>query len=124
MVICREGNVSECFCRISPWKTTEWRQSRDDICAGARGGDPVKAKALLDTLVTMSKQRFVSPHNLAIAYAGIGDKEQFYQWLEQAIDEHSFIVNVSVLRVDPVFDFARKEPRFVALFKKTGLPPL
>ncbi len=94
------------------------------VYATARGSEAAKAKSLLDTLLSMSKQRFVSPHNLAIAYAGIGDKEQFYHWLERAIDEHSFIVNVSVLRVDPVFDFVRKEPRFAALFNKTGLPPL
>jgi serine/threonine protein kinase/Tfp pilus assembly protein PilF len=94
------------------------------VYALARGGEPTKAHALLDTLLAMSNQRFVSPHNLAIAYAGIGDKEHFYQWLERAIDGHSFIVNVNVLRLDPIFDFVRKESRFVTLFKKTGLPPL
>ena len=94
------------------------------IYALGRGGERSEATALLDTLITMSNDRFISPYNLAIAYAGIGDKEQFYQWIERAVEEHSFMVSVGVLRSDPVFDFVRSEDRFIALFNRTGLPPL
>ncbi len=94
------------------------------VYALGRGGRTAEATALLDTLLDMSKHRFISPYNLAIAYAGTGNSEQFYQWLERAIDEHSFMVTVGVLRVDQVFDFVRKQQRFVDLFKRTGLPPL
>jgi serine/threonine-protein kinase len=94
------------------------------VYALSRGGQRAEASALLDTLTAMSERRFISPYNLAIAYAGTGDKEKFYHWLERAIDEHSFMVSVGVLRVDPVFDFVRKEQRFIDLFKRTGLPPL
>ena len=88
----------------------------------ARNGVVEDWAKLLDTLVTASKQRYVCPLNLALAYIGVGDTTQFYRALGQAVDEHSFIITVGVLRVDPVFDFARKDPRFTALWKKTGLP--
>jgi eukaryotic-like serine/threonine-protein kinase len=81
-----------------------------------------RARKLLDTLVALAKQRYVCPLNLALAYIGVGDTTQFYRALGQAVDEHSFIITVGVLRVDPVFDFARTDPRFRALWKKTGLP--
>ena len=92
------------------------------VYALSRDRQYARARKLLDTLVTASKQRYVCPLNLALAYIGVGDTTQFYRALGQAVDEHSFIITVGVLRVDPVFDFARKDPRFTALWKKTGLP--
>ena len=66
--------------------------------------------------------QYVSPHNLAIAFAGVGDTLRFYDYLEKTVNEHAFIVTVGVLRYDQFFDFAQHDPRFIALAKKTGLP--
>jgi hypothetical protein len=49
---------------------------------------------------------------------------KFYEELDKTVDERAFIVSVGVLRVDPFFDFARNDPRFRAIFAKTGLPGL
>jgi serine/threonine-protein kinase len=92
------------------------------VYALAHDGQKAKAKVYLDTLLAESKKRFISPHNLAIGYLGVGDTAQFYHALGEAVDDHSFIVSVAVLRVDPFFDFARRDPRFISLWKKTGLP--
>ncbi len=85
-------------------------------------GQRAYARALLDTLVQMSTNRYVSPHNLAIAYAGVGDTLRFYEYLEKSVNDHAFIVTVGVMRYDPFFDFAQHDPRFIALVKRTGLP--
>ncbi len=92
------------------------------VYALAHDGQHAQAKKLFDSLLISSKERYISPHNMAIAYLGIGDTVQFYNALAQTVDEHAFIITVGVLRVDPIFDFARKDPRFIAIWKKTGLP--
>ena len=92
------------------------------VYALGRDGQRARARKLLDTLATIAKGRYVSPLNFAIANLGVGDTTQFYRALGEAVDEHSFIITVGVLRVDPIFDFARNDPRFIALWKKTGLP--
>jgi tetratricopeptide (TPR) repeat protein len=91
------------------------------IYAEGKSGRGKDAKALLDTLLQLSHRRFVSPNNIAIAYAGLGDNEKFFEWMKKAIDAHSFIVSVGEFNLDPIFDFARNDPRFIALMKTTGL---
>jgi serine/threonine protein kinase/tetratricopeptide (TPR) repeat protein len=95
-----------------------------EIYALGRGGRRAEARLLMDTLLAAAKARYVSPHNLAIAYLGVGDTVKFYEELDKTVDERAFIVSVGVLRVDPFFDFARNDPRFRAIFAKTGLPGL
>ncbi len=94
------------------------------IYALGRDGRSAEARSLMDTLLVKSGQRYISPHNLAIAYLGVGDTAKFYRELERTVDERAFIVSVGVLRVDPFFDFAHADPRFGAIFAKTGLPSL
>jgi TolB-like protein/Flp pilus assembly protein TadD/predicted Ser/Thr protein kinase len=94
------------------------------IYALGRDGRRDEARSLMDTLLAAAKARYVSPHNLAIAYLGVGDTAKFYQELDRTVDERAFIVSVGVLRVDPFFDFARNDPRFRATFAKTDLPGL
>jgi predicted nucleic acid-binding protein len=80
------------------------------------------ALRLLDTLVALAKERYVSPHNLAIAYLGVGDTANFYRSLEATVADHAFIITPGVLKIDPVFAFAKNNQRFAALMRKTGLP--
>ena len=57
--------------------------------------------------------------NLAILYAGLGEKDQAFAWLEKAYQEHD--AALTNLRVDPFFDPLRSDPRFQAMLKKMGL---
>jgi hypothetical protein len=54
------------------------------------------------------------------AYLGTGDKEHALESLEKAYAEHSFIV--TTLKVDPIFDGVRADPRFQDLLRRAGLP--
>src|SRR5438132_5894204 len=38
----------------------------------------------LDQLKENAGQRYVSPYSLALVYAGLGDKDQAFQWLEKS----------------------------------------
>lgn len=53
------------------------------------------------------------------AYAGLGDKEQAFAWLEKAYQERRD--RVFLLNVDPLLDPLRSDPRFQDLVRRVGL---
>lgn len=61
----------------------------------------------------------MSPYYLAIVYAGLGDKDKAFDWLEKEIADRS--LSISLLRVEQRFDSLRADPRFQDLLKRTGL---
>ena len=82
--------------------------------AGATG----QARKVLDELIQSSKTRYTSAFALAVAHAGAGDKGQALSHLEAAFDERSD--TMAILRVYPVVDALRSEPRFKELLRKVG----
>jgi eukaryotic-like serine/threonine-protein kinase len=63
--------------------------------------------------------KYIPPVYPAIIYAGLGEREQMFAWLEKAIDERSGMV--VYLRIEPVFYEYRADPRFIALLDRIGL---
>ena len=57
---------------------------------------------------------------IAIGHAILGDRDEFFAWVERAIDENA--VPVEILRYSPVCDNVRNDPRFPGIFKRLGLP--
>jgi tetratricopeptide (TPR) repeat protein len=55
-------------------------------------GKKREAQEILAKLIAQSKSSYVSTYDVAIVCAGLGDKEQAFQWLEKAYQEraHSF----------------------------------
>jgi eukaryotic-like serine/threonine-protein kinase len=84
-------------------------------------GSGAKAKKILDELRDLSKQRYTSAFAMAVAYAGSGDTEQALSELEVAFVERSD--TMAVLRVYPVLDSLRNEPRFKDLLARVGTNP-
>jgi len=89
--------------------------------AHARSGDHREALRVLEELNAISKQRYVPSHHFAWVYIGLGDKDQAFAWLEKAYEERSSYL--TWLKVDPVFDPLRSDPRFADLMRRVGLPP-
>ena len=56
--------------------------------------------------------------DIAAVYYGLGDKERAFEWLEKAYQERAMPTD---LKVKPVWDGLRSDPRFTALLKKMGL---
>jgi len=50
-----------------------------------------KAQKLLKELRELSERRFVSAYDFAILYAGLGEKDQAFEWLERAYEERSLL---------------------------------
>ena len=87
--------------------------------AHALAGNRSAALALLGQLTDQSKQRHISPFNLAVIHGGLGDKERALEWLDKAYEERSPSLNL--LKVSPAFIGIRREPRFVAMVRSLGM---
>ena len=64
------------------------------------------------------KTRFVPKAHIALAYVGIGNRDLAFDWFEQAIVERSQAL--TFLKIDPLFDPVRGDPRFASLQKRVG----
>jgi len=85
----------------------------------AQAGERDKANAALDELFEISKRHYVNPYWFALIYAGLGDTNQTFEWLEKAYKErHFFLI---WLKVEPRFDPFRGDPRFNDLLQRIGL---
>ena len=67
----------------------------------------------------LAEGSYQSPLKIALNYAFAGADSETLDWLEQAVDEHT--PWSPELKIDPMWDRIRSQPRFVALLKKIGL---
>ncbi len=87
---------------------------------GVSGKRPEAQKALQE-LKELSKQRYVPALYFAAIYAGLGDKDQAFQWINGACEERSdYLV---YLQREPMADPLRSDPRFQGIVHRIGLPP-
>ena len=78
------------------------------------------ARQLQDEQGLVDSRDWVSPMSLALLSIKAGERESAFDWLEKAREERQ--PWLTYLRVDPVFDPLRDDPRFDALVKKVGVP--
>jgi tetratricopeptide (TPR) repeat protein len=88
--------------------------------AYALSGKTDEAKKILKELLTDSRRRYVSSHSIAIIYAGLGEKDAPFEWLEKAYEQRSEVM--SLLKFDTRLDSLHSDPRFAALTRRVGLP--
>jgi len=67
----------------------------------------------------LAEGKYQSPLNIALNYAFAGNDSEALDWLERAVDERT--PWLPELKIDPMWDAVRSQPRFVALLKKIGL---
>jgi TolB-like protein/DNA-binding winged helix-turn-helix (wHTH) protein/Tfp pilus assembly protein PilF len=84
-------------------------------------GKRSEATAILRQLQAISRQTSTPPWSFAIIYIGLGQKDEALAWLDKAYAEHSS--DLRALKVDPVYDPLRSDPRFQDLVRRVGLPP-
>jgi DNA-binding winged helix-turn-helix (wHTH) protein/TolB-like protein/Flp pilus assembly protein TadD len=89
--------------------------------AYAASGKKAEAQQVLTDLQQLQGQRYVSPYTLAAIYAGLGDQEQAFKWLETAVEGRDiWLMN---LKVDPVFAKLRSQRKFTDLLARIRLRP-
>jgi tetratricopeptide (TPR) repeat protein len=85
--------------------------------AYARAGQRDEAQKILARLTEEAKSRYVSAYSVALVFIGLGDKEQAMDALERALREGAGNDLIGI-KVDPILDDLRGEPRFEALAQK------
>lgn len=80
-----------------------------------------EALAVARRLERQASTRYVSPYDVAVAYAGAGGQEAALSWLGRALDERA--AHLFLLKVDPWWDGLRGDPRFHAYLGRMGFEP-
>ncbi len=84
-------------------------------------GRRAEAEKILHELERRSKSVYVSPYIIATIYAGLGDKDRAFGFLEKAYQERCWDI-AWFLKADLRIDNLRSDPRFQALLQRVGLP--
>ena len=83
-------------------------------------GRKAEATKVLDELLKLNESRYVTPAAMVNVYIGLGDNDKAFEWLEKAYQERSNFV--AYLKVFPILDPLRSDPRYNNLLGRVGLP--
>jgi TolB-like protein/DNA-binding winged helix-turn-helix (wHTH) protein len=75
----------------------------------------------LGDLKKKSSTQYVSPVDLSLLYAQLGDREKTLTYLEQGYRERSPLL--LWVQNDPAYDFLHSDERYRSIIKRVGLPP-
>jgi len=82
-------------------------------------GRKAEARKTLDELLLLSKQHYVSPHWIAATEGALGNRDEAFKWLNQAVDGR--FGPLIYLKVNPIWDPLRDDPRFTEDLRRVGL---
>jgi TolB-like protein/tetratricopeptide (TPR) repeat protein len=85
----------------------------------ARAGEADKARKIIAQMQASLPRDGVGRYEIALIYAGLGEKTEAFKWLEDAYRNHD--VGLVYLRVDPCLDPLRADPRFDDFLHRVGL---
>lgn len=88
--------------------------------AHAATGHEAEARKLLSDLLKLREKRYVTAYHIAMVYAGLGEKDNAFKWLEQSYQDHSG--NLTWLKVDPYIASLRSDPRYADLLRRMNFP--
>jgi Flp pilus assembly protein TadD len=116
-----EGRFTEALQIVDRLKTGEsgaWGWPMSAYIYGRWGKQNDAERAFQKTL-KLSSRSMLQPTNYMLLDIGLGKKKEALDWLEKACAEHT--PNVNAIKVDPVYDPLRNEPRFHAVLKQIHL---
>jgi len=79
----------------------------------AIAGQRAEAEMILSMLAEQARTRYISPYDIAVIYAGLGDRAAALAKLQEAYEDRS--AWMVFIGVDPRLDALREEPEFAAL---------
>jgi DNA-binding SARP family transcriptional activator len=117
----RAGSLAaQCYTRKRMWPEAIAEARRISVAGGARGqsilgyvlgraGHTKEARAIAASLTDRARQKEGGAFDVAMVYAGLGDNDQAFAWLDRAIEERSVSLRhhhdlVRSLAPDPRFD--------------------
>jgi TolB-like protein len=118
----------QCYAAKQMWPEAieefRWSSERSDaeVALGflgyalARAGERADALIILDDLLA-GREDSLGPFGIFSVYAGLGDYDQAFVWLEKAVDENKMRPYI----MGPMFEELRLDPRFAGIKKKLGV---
>jgi len=100
----------------------ELAEKKDWLVAYVYGaaGETGKVQEILDDHLARAQTEFIKPTDFTVMYAALGDFKTALDYLEKAYeDQEGWLV---LLKVEPLYDNLRSEPRFQAILEKMKFP--
>ncbi|MGA3241693.1 MAG: winged helix-turn-helix domain-containing protein [Bryobacteraceae bacterium] len=119
-----KGMLEEALTRFAPDRRIPsdeaWYWSELAYVYG-RSGERSTAERALQSALRINRPGQTDPAGFVVAYIGLDRKDQAFLWLEKAYAQHSNAM--TALKVDPIYDPLRGDPRFEQLLHRVGLSP-
>jgi adenylate cyclase len=88
-----------------------------------RAGRRDEAMEVLDTLIDRWQRRHQGADRVAMVYAGLGDRDAAFSWLDRGFDDGSLVLNPWFGEImEPIFAELRRDPRFQRVRRRLELP--
>jgi serine/threonine protein kinase/tetratricopeptide (TPR) repeat protein len=119
----KQGNYSEAIAELRKGVDLSERDRYAVANLGygyAVSGRRAEALAVLKELETKYEKHEALGQDLAAVYAGLGDKDQAFAWLEKDFETHSGLLVRT--RWQLPFESLRSDPRYADLLRRMGLP--
>jgi serine/threonine-protein kinase len=84
-----------------------------------KGGYSAALRSVAELMIKRSEKKYVTPWQIATLYTRAGMKNEALNYFEKAYEVHD--PNMPYLKIDPIFDNLRDDPRYKTLIKKMGL---
>jgi eukaryotic-like serine/threonine-protein kinase len=116
------GNCTEFWKETAKANALEgYQQVADAIQQGlAQGGCRGANLRQLESLIALRKTEYVSPVDIAVQYVLLGDSNHALEWLERGYQVRD--TGMEGLKVGPVWDPLRGDPRFKDLLHRMNFP--
>jgi len=98
-----------------------FRDSAQLAYAYAVAGEPLEARRVVRRLVDPSQRRYVSPFHIAMAYAGLGERDEAFRWLDRGYEQRASFM--SGVKSETGFQSLHSDPRWPILLGRMGLRP-
>jgi tetratricopeptide (TPR) repeat protein len=129
-LLLRAGTIAaQCYARKRMWPEAIAEIQRISVNAGPRGqaqlgymlaraGRTDESRRILTALLDRSRRIDGGAFEVAIVYAGLGENDHAFAWLDKAVDDRSLGFDW----LETVVDGLRPDPRFDRLRRRIGLP--
>ena len=121
-VYAQKGMLTEFLAEEDQWRKvygdTFWIQLETAFAYG-RMGQPAMDRQILTKVEHENRTHPIDPAMFVPPYISLGDNDQALAWLEKAYAQHSN--DLATLKVDPVYDPLRSDPRFQDLLRRVRL---
>jgi tetratricopeptide (TPR) repeat protein len=87
--------------------------------AYAKAGRTTVARSILAEMKINHRGRYLASPMIARIHLGLGEIDEAFEWLRKGIEERSYWI--VFLKIDPVYDEIRSDPRFLDLLRAVRL---